>query len=85
MDADAIADACVRQNAEKILRLAQSPGFRARSRWIATRTGIPLDAVNVALQQLLRHGELVMRSVNHWSTTHTHHAEPNHPLADRFA
>ena len=73
-DADVITDACVRQNAEKILQLARSPGFRTHSRWIATRTGIPLDAVNVALQNLLHDGELVMQSVNRWKTKHPHDA-----------
>ncbi len=70
----AIADACVQMHADIILRLARTPGFCTQSRWIATRTGVPLDAVNVALHRLLHCGELVMKSHNHWETKRPSHA-----------
>lgn len=40
--------------------------FRPDSRWLAAMTGLPLDAVNVALQRLLVDRVLVMRSRGHW-------------------
>jgi transcriptional regulator with XRE-family HTH domain len=63
-----IVDASVHQHGEAILRLARSPAFRANSRWIATRTGIPLDAVNMALHRLLHRGALIMETSKRWST-----------------
>jgi transcriptional regulator with XRE-family HTH domain len=74
LDPTVIADASAQQGAEAILRLAQSPGFCVQSRWIATQTGLPIDAVNVALQRLLRDGDLVMESSTCWKTTRTHYA-----------
>lgn len=68
-----IADACVQQDAEAILRLARSPSFCTHSRWIATHTGIPLDQVNAALHRLLHRGNLVMKSVNRWKITQASH------------
>jgi transcriptional regulator with XRE-family HTH domain len=65
-----IVDASVEQNAETILRLARTPGFHTHSRWIAARTNIPLDAVNVALHRLLYQGDLLMKSANRWKATH---------------
>jgi hypothetical protein len=69
-----ITDACVQQNAQAILLLARSPLFRTHSRWIATRTGIPLDGVNTALHWLLSHGKLTMKSANSWTPTQNSHA-----------
>lgn len=64
-----LAEACVRQNAEAVLRLARSRNFQPNTRWIATRTGIPIDGVNAALAQLLREGHLAMTSTHHWKIT----------------
>ncbi|SPE60784.1 hypothetical protein SBV1_490005 [Verrucomicrobia bacterium] len=63
---DVIVEACVAQDAEAVLRLAGLRSFRPDSRWIATRTGIPLDAVNAALHWLLHKRELVMASAIWW-------------------
>jgi len=41
--------------------------FRPSSRWLATVTGLPVDAVNVALQGLLRRGVLTMAAPNTWT------------------
>jgi transcriptional regulator with XRE-family HTH domain len=62
-----IADVCLRQHAEAILRLSRAPSFCTHTRWIAARTGIALDAVNIALYLLIREGELVMRSADRWT------------------
>ncbi len=67
-------EASVQQHAKVILNLARSADFCPHSRWIATRTGIPLDAVNVALHHLLSHGELRMESSNSWKTKPSSHA-----------
>ena len=40
--------------------------FRPDSRWLAAVTGLPLDAVNVALQRLLVDRVLVMRGRRDW-------------------
>lgn len=61
-----IAEARLEQNAEAILRVARSPSFRPDSRWIATRTGLPVDTVNASLDRLIRHGALVMASTTRW-------------------
>lgn len=63
----AIVEAGIGQDARAILRLAGTPGFRTHSRWIAQRTGIPMDAVNIALHWLLRHGHLVMHAPDRWT------------------
>jgi hypothetical protein len=65
-----IVEACVEQDSKAVLRLICSPVFRPNSRWIATRTGIPLDGVNTALHWLLYKGEITMTSPEQW--------EPNH-------
>ena len=64
-----VAEARQQQTAEAVLRLTRSPAFQPNSRWIATRTGLPLDAVNSALDRLLRHGDLVMESAARWTAT----------------
>ncbi len=61
-----IAEACERHHAGAILRLARLKSFRADSRWIATRTCLPLDAVNAALARLLHDRQLVMRTPADW-------------------
>lgn len=69
LSATFVAEARHQQIAESVLRLTRSKSFRPNSRWIATRTGLPLDAVNSALDHLIRHGDLVMDSTEHWTTT----------------
>lgn len=64
-----IADACEQHHADAILRLARLASFRPNSRWIATRTGLPLDAVNAALARLLHQRQLVMSSADRWTIT----------------
>ncbi len=62
----AVVDAAIEQDAEAILRLARLGSLRPSSRWIATRTGVPLEGVNAALDRLLRERKLFMESVNCW-------------------
>ena len=69
LNAAFIAEARQQQIAESVLRLTHSKSFCPNSRWIATRTGLPLDAVNSALDHLIRHGDLVMESTERWTTT----------------
>jgi transcriptional regulator with XRE-family HTH domain len=64
----AMVDACIEQNAQTILQLVRSASFQPNSRWIATRTGIPVDAVNAALDRLLRQRDLQMQTIHHWKT-----------------
>jgi transcriptional regulator with XRE-family HTH domain len=50
----------------EILRLCRSTEFRPDSRWIAQRSGASTDAVNVALQRLLRIGLLQITAAGEW-------------------
>jgi DNA-binding transcriptional regulator YdaS (Cro superfamily) len=49
-----------------ILDAVGRPEFRPDSRWLATITGIRVDAVNTTLQRLLRKRRLVMASRDRW-------------------
>ncbi len=69
-----IADACEEHHADAILRLARLAAFKPESRWIATRTGLPLDAVNAALARLLHQRRLVMHAADRWSIPTFSHA-----------
>lgn len=69
-----IAEAVEVHHAEAILRLLRRPAFRANSRWIATRTGLPLDATNAALSRLLRERRLVMETRERWVVPILSHA-----------
>lgn len=61
--------ACCLAEIDAAVRAAVSrPGFRHDSRWIATRTGIPVDDVNAALHRLLRAGALQMVAATNWRT-----------------
>ena len=69
-----IAEACERHHADAILRLARMKILRPDSRWIATRTGLPLDAVNAALTRLLHQRQLRMAAAGRWKFTFPTHA-----------
>jgi hypothetical protein len=61
------AEAVIRDDVHlKILQLCCAPGFRADCRWIAHQAGVSVDAVNLALQRLLRLGLIEMRSGGAW-------------------
>ncbi|HWA28139.1 MAG TPA: hypothetical protein VG734_20985 [Lacunisphaera sp.] len=62
-----IAEACEQHNADAIARLGRLKSFRPDSRWIATRTGLPLDLVNAALTRLLHQRRLAMPAADRWS------------------
>ena len=49
-----------------VLEAVHRPHFRAESRWLASRTGIPLDDINILLHKLLAEGRLLMLSRSHW-------------------
>jgi plasmid maintenance system antidote protein VapI len=55
------------EDASRILAAAQSPDFRADSRWLAMKTGIDLDDVNRALHQLIHDRRLVMQTTTSWT------------------
>ena len=61
-----ILESCVEQDSQAVLRLARSSGLIANSRWIAVRSGIPLDGVNAALHWLIYKGELAMEASGRW-------------------
>lgn len=62
-----IAHAAAHEHAGLVLELVRHPRFRASSRWLAVRTGLSIDHVNVALQSLLHSGRLAMRSRQAWN------------------
>lgn len=53
----------------EILRLSRTRGFRADSRWIATKIGVDVDAVNLALSRLLRLRLLEAGVAGKWTDT----------------
>src|SRR5688572_5330386 len=63
---DRLAELCAIENDNAVLGAVARPGFRANSRWLAITLGIPIDAVNIALQRLLRTGALIMKSRERW-------------------
>jgi hypothetical protein len=67
LNASEIDAACRHENMLRVRDLVRRPGFRPDSRWIATRTGIALDDVNVALQALLAARRLHMTSTTTWT------------------
>jgi hypothetical protein len=64
VDISVLAAAEVEHN---VLRAIARPGFHPTSRHLATITGATIDAVNIALQALLRAGALRMQSPTDWS------------------
>jgi len=50
----------------EILRLTATPEFRPDCRWIAERAGVEPDAVNLALQRLLRLGLIELTAGGQW-------------------
>jgi hypothetical protein len=70
----ALDEACFELHARAVARLVCARNFCPDSRWIATRTGIPVDAVNVALVRLLRDRTLVMHEADTWLIAGGSHA-----------
>jgi transcriptional regulator with XRE-family HTH domain len=66
LPAQAIAEHAALEHEAAVLAAVDRPGFRADSRWLASITGIPLDAVNTTLQRLLRKRRLIMASRDRW-------------------
>jgi hypothetical protein len=62
-----IDEACRIEGARLLAALVARPDFRPDSRWIATRTGLPVDDVNIALQRLLHARRLHMVSTTAWT------------------
>jgi plasmid maintenance system antidote protein VapI len=60
--------ACLHEHTRLVAALVRRDDFRADSRWIAMRTGLTVDAVNVALQSLLRERRLSLTSTTRWKT-----------------
>jgi transcriptional regulator with XRE-family HTH domain len=62
----------VQQDAAAVVRLISSGNFQPNTRWIAIRTGLPIDSVNAALQSLLSRRVLVMKSPSSWKFKKSH-------------
>jgi transcriptional regulator with XRE-family HTH domain len=60
LSAREIGAAHLHEHQRLVASLVESADFRADSRWLATRSGLAVDAVNVALQSLLRERRVVM-------------------------
>jgi transcriptional regulator with XRE-family HTH domain len=63
----AIRECSAAENDARVLRVVRHPSFRPDSRWIAVRTGLPLDEVNISLQRLLHGRVLTMTSRTAWT------------------
>jgi transcriptional regulator with XRE-family HTH domain len=64
-----IAEHAAVEDDARVLEAIGRIGFRASSRWVATVTNLPVDAVNVTLQRLLRQRLLTMASRDRWVRT----------------
>lgn len=62
-----IAGAVLHEQMERIVRLGPRPGFKPNARWIATRTGLTLNDVQVALHYLVYTRRLTMTSATSWT------------------
>ena len=66
-----VARLAVEERALALRAIIGRHDFTARTRWIAIRTGLTMDDVNIALRQLLHVGLLRMRSANSWTSEGT--------------
>ena len=68
LSADQINGACLHEQMDLVASLAARPGFRTDSRWIATRTGLSIDEVNVTIHFLVHTRRITMTSATTWTT-----------------
>lgn len=61
-----MAAASAHANAEVLLALVRHPDFRPDSRWLAVRTGLNLDDVNMTLHQLIAGRRLRLAGRDTW-------------------
>jgi plasmid maintenance system antidote protein VapI len=61
-----LAAMVAREDAAAVIAGIGRPSFRPDSRWLATRAGIPVDRVNIAIEALIRGGRLRMVSTREW-------------------
>ena len=57
------------EDAELVIEAIGRPTFRPDSRWLATRSGIPIDRVNIALHRLIYQRQLRMESPDRWTVS----------------
>jgi transcriptional regulator with XRE-family HTH domain len=60
--------ACGDADDAAVIAAVRREGFVPSSRYLATRSGLPLDAINAALFRLLRAGILSMPARDRWET-----------------
>lgn len=63
----AIDALCLDEHLRLVESLVRQPGFLPDTRWIAARTGLSMDDVNVAVQLLLHSRRLTMSSTSTWT------------------
>lgn len=61
-----LAAMVAREDAAAVVAGIARPSFRPDSRWLATRAGISVDRVNIAIEALIRGGRLRMLSAREW-------------------
>lgn len=74
LPAHEIAEHAAIEHETAILEAVGRPGFRADSRWLASVTGIPVDAVNTTVQRLLRKRRLTMTARDRWLRAEERHS-----------
>lgn len=62
--------ACLHEQLEQVAWLVARPGFVPDTRWIAMRSGLTMDEVNVAVHLLVYSRRITMVSASHWTTEH---------------
>jgi transcriptional regulator with XRE-family HTH domain len=66
LDDEEIASVCLGEDMRVVCRAVCGEEFRPNTRSIAIRCGIPIDRVNIAIQQLLSGGILEMMTRDQW-------------------
>ncbi len=65
-----IERAALQANADAVVQVVADPAFKPNCRWIASKLGIPLEDVQIALHEVLRTRRVVMRAHDRWETMH---------------
>ena len=57
------------EDTEFVIHTIKQPDFRPDSRWLATRAGISIDRINIALHRLIYQRQLRMESPDRWTVS----------------
>jgi transcriptional regulator with XRE-family HTH domain len=70
LTATEVSAACLHEQQQRVASLVARRGFRPDVRWIAMRSGLSIDEVNVAIHMLVHTRRITMTSSTTWATEH---------------